>query len=76
MLTIQALPSSGLIPQQLFIPQSVPRVPAVAQQAFKTIKRPRSPSPQPAPPTTIYHQYAYKPPNVANASYQSSPQSE
>jgi len=79
MLTIQALPSTGLVHQQLFIPQNVPRVTAVPQQGFKTVnKRPRSPSPppQPTPPTTtIYHQgYAYKPPNVANTTYQSSPQ--
>ncbi|KAF5275439.1 hypothetical protein FQA39_LY06896 [Lamprigera yunnana] len=78
MLTIQAIPSSGLVHQQLFIPQSVPRVTAVPQQSFKTMnKRPRSPSPQPqaAPPTTIYHQgYAYKPPSVGNTNYQGSPQ--
>ncbi|KAF5304919.1 hypothetical protein FQR65_LT00803 [Abscondita terminalis] len=78
MLTIQAIPSTGLVHQQLFIPQSVPRVTALAQQSFKAVnKRPRSPSPQPppAPPTTIYHQgYAYKPPNVGNTAYQGSPQ--
>ncbi|KAK4885400.1 hypothetical protein RN001_001671 [Aquatica leii] len=78
MLTIQAIPSSGLVHQQLFIPQTVPRVTAVPQQGFKAVnKRPRSPSPQPqpAPPTTIYHQgYAYKPPNVGSTTYQGSPQ--
>lgn len=80
MLTIQALPLSGLVHQQLFLPQSAPRVTAVPQQSYKAVnKRPRSPSPQPqpAPPTTLYHQgYAYKPPNVSNTAYQGSPQSK
>lgn len=79
MLTIQAIPSTGLVHQQLFIPQTVPRPAAVPQQSFKAVnKRPRSPSPQPPaapPPTTIYHQgYTYKPPTVGNSAYQGSPQ--
>lgn len=78
-ITIQALPT-GLVHQQLYLPQPTPatRSTPVPQQTFKTtIKRPRSPSPQPAVPVSLYHQgYGYKPPTVVNASYQTSPQSK
>ncbi|GLV40603.1 uncharacterized protein CBL_04405 [Carabus blaptoides fortunei] len=75
MLTIQALPSAGLVHPQLFIPQSVPRVAPVAPQGFKTSnKRTRSPSPPTAVPVSLYHQgYAYKPQAVPNTSYQQPP---
>lgn len=75
MLTIQALPSAGLVHHQLFIPQAVPRVAPVAPQGFKTSnKRTRSPSPPPAVPVSLYHQgYAYKPQAVPNTSYQPPP---
>ncbi|KAK9869338.1 hypothetical protein WA026_003093 [Henosepilachna vigintioctopunctata] len=80
MLALQGLPQ-GLVHQQLYIAPSVPRAapvpqPQQQQQGFKTcIKRPRSPSPQPPIPVSLYHQnYGYKPANVGTTAYQSSPQ--
>lgn len=78
-LAIQALPT-GLMHQQLYISPTVARNAAVPQQqgAFKSaVKRPRSPSPQPAVSVSSYHQgYAYKPTAVGTGSYQNSPQSK
>lgn len=75
-ITIQALPSS-VVHQQLYLPQSVPRAAPVVQNFKPVSKRPRSPSPQPTVPVSLYHQgYGYKPPTVVSASYQTSPQSE
>lgn len=79
MMPVQALPTS-LVHQQLYLPQPsvAARSTPIPQQAFKTApKRPRSPSPQPAVPVSLYHQgYGYKPTTVVNTSYQTSPQSE
>ncbi|CAH0550504.1 unnamed protein product [Brassicogethes aeneus] len=76
---LQTMPSA-LVHQQLYISPSVPRgAPIPPQQpTFKaTVKRPRSPSPQPAVPVSMYHQgYGYKPPAVNTANYQTSPQKD
>ncbi|KAH0812138.1 hypothetical protein GEV33_010653 [Tenebrio molitor] len=78
-LAIQTL-QTGLVHQQLYISQNVPRNASVPQQqgTFKTaVKRPRSPSPQPAVPVSSYHQgYGYKPQPVGTGSYQNSPQKD
>lgn len=75
MLALQA----GLIHQHpLYISQSMPRTGPVSQPqtGFKgTIKRPRSPSPPPAVPVSLYHQgYGYKPTPVT--AYQTSQQKD
>lgn len=75
---MQQLPS-GLVHQQLYLPQNIPRGAPVVQPSFKaTTKRPRSPSPPPTVPVSLYHQgYGYKQPQTfPNTSYQSSPQSK
>lgn len=79
MLTIQALPSAGLVhPQLAFLPQAAPRAVPIAPQGFKpTNKRTRSPSPPPSVPVSMYHQgYAYKPQTIPNTSYQQPPQQQ
>lgn len=91
MVQIQSLQHS-MVPHQsqtLYIqqPQTPGRIQTIAQQAppplppaaYKTaVKRPRSPSPPPQVPVSMYHQgyTAYKPPSVAAGSYQGSPQSK
>lgn len=78
MQALQAMPSQMVHPQ-VFLPQSVPRATPITQPTFKTTtKRPRSPSPLPTVPVSIYHQgYGYKqPPTLANPNYQPSSQSK
>ncbi|XP_008200170.1 G protein pathway suppressor 2 isoform X2 [Tribolium castaneum] len=73
-LAIQALPTGLVHHQPLYISPSVPRNAVPQQQTFKTaVKRPRSPSPQPAPVSSYHQGYGYKP-SVAVSSYQNSPQ--
>lgn len=77
-MAIQALPS-GMVHQQLYIsPNVAPRgapVPQPQAQFKPTVKRPRSPSPQPAVPVSYHQGYGYKPTNVGTPTYQNSPQS-
>lgn len=64
----------GLVHQPLYLPQAVPRPLTIPQPGFKTTtKRPRSPSPPPTAPVTMYHTtYGYKQGQTfANTSYQS-----
>lgn len=71
MFKIQTLPSAPLV-SQLFLPQTMPR--PMAPQNFKsTSKRPRTPSPPPTVPVSIYHQTYYKSQNIPNTSYQPPP---
>ncbi|CAH1169874.1 unnamed protein product [Phaedon cochleariae] len=63
-------------PQQQPPPQAARCAPmgqGPPQQAFKPAKRPRSPSPPPQVPVSMYHGYGYKP---APAGYQGSPQKD
>jgi len=91
MIQIQSL-SQGMVPHQqqaLYIqqPQTPGRIQTISQQplqqqpptTYKTaVKRPRSPSPPPQVPVTMYHQgyTAYKPPTMGTSSYQGSPQKD
>lgn len=82
MVQIQSLQQQGLVPHQpqtLYIQQPPTRRFQTVAAAYKTgVKRPISPSPPPQVPVSLYHQgyTTYKPPTVAGASYQNSPQSE
>lgn len=83
MLTLQSIPQGLVHQQQVYIqPPSVSRPAPMpqqqSQQGFKPCtKRPRSPSPPPTIPVSLYHQgYGNYKPSVASAPYQSSPQSK
>ncbi|XP_045476273.1 G protein pathway suppressor 2 isoform X3 [Harmonia axyridis] len=79
-LTLQSIPQGLVHQQQVYItPASVPRAPMPQQQpqqGFKPCtKRPRSPSPPPSIPVSLYHQgYSSYKPSVGSTPYQSSPQ--
>ncbi|XP_049817164.1 G protein pathway suppressor 2 [Aethina tumida] len=73
---LQTMPGA-FVPQTVYI-SPAPRGQQVAGQQYKTtVKRPRSPSPQPAVPVSMYHQgYAYKPAQQQQMGYQTSPQKD
>ncbi|KAL1512734.1 hypothetical protein ABEB36_002274 [Hypothenemus hampei] len=87
---IQSLQQQGIVPHQaqtLYIQQPPPpsRIQTLAQQVapplpqaiYKTaVKRPRSPSPPPQVPVSLYPQgyTTYKSPSVVSSSYQGTPQ--
>ncbi|XP_045476264.1 G protein pathway suppressor 2 isoform X2 [Harmonia axyridis] len=81
-LTLQSIPQGLVHQQQVYItPASVPRAPMPQQQpqqGFKPCtKRPRSPSPPPSIPVSLYHQgYSSYKPSVGSTPYQSSPQKD